>query len=85
MIRKALDITYRTGRRIVIGVVGTTVLLIGVIMLVTPGPAFIVIPVGLAILAVEFVWAKRWLAKIREMISRRGAEKHADRAEQHRQ
>lgn len=85
MLRKAVDITYRTGRRVVIGVVGTTVLLIGVIMLVTPGPAFIVIPVGLAILAIEFVWAKRWLAKIREMISRRGAEMRADRAEQHRQ
>lgn len=85
MLGKAVDITYRTGRRVVIGVVGTTVLLIGVIMLVTPGPAFIIIPVGLAILAVEFVWAKRWLAKIREMISRRGAEKRGDRAEQHRQ
>jgi len=85
MLKRAVDITYRTGRRIVIGVVGTTVLLIGIIMLVTPGPAFIVIPVGLAILAVEFVWAKRWLAKIREVISRRGADSRAKRAEQHRQ
>ncbi len=45
----------------VVAVVGTTVLLIGIIMVVAPGPAFIVIPCGLAILATEFVWAKRWL------------------------
>ena len=53
-------------RRIVILVMGTTVVLIGVIMLVTPGPAFIVIPAGLAILATEYAWARRWLRSIRE-------------------
>lgn len=35
--------------------------LAGVAMLVLPGPAFIVIPMGLAILATEFEWAQRWL------------------------
>jgi tellurite resistance protein TerC len=45
----------------VIFVIGTTVLLIGVVMIVAPGPAMIVIPLGLAILATEFVWARRWL------------------------
>ncbi len=53
-------------------------------MIVTPGPALVVIPVGLAILAVEFVWARQWLKKLREMISRRGAENRGDRAEAHR-
>jgi hypothetical protein len=38
-------------------------------MIVLPGPAFIVIPIGLAILATEFVWAKKWLDKVKEKIS----------------
>jgi tellurite resistance protein TerC len=84
MIKKAIDLTYKTGRRIVIAVVGTSVVLLGVVMLVTPGPAIIVIPVGLAILAVEFVWARKWLQKLRQMISRRNAEGHGQRAETHR-
>jgi len=84
MIKKAFTLTYTAGRRIVIAVVGTSVLLLGIVMLVTPGPALVVIPVGLAILAVEFVWARRWLRKLREMISRRSAESHGERAESHR-
>ena len=84
MLKKAFEVTYKTGRRIVVAVVGTSVLLIGVIMLVTPGPAFVVIPVGLAILAIEFVWARHWLKKLRQMISRRTAESRADRADQYR-
>lgn len=39
--------------------------LTGVAMLLLPGPAFIVIPIGLAILAAEFRWARRWLSKLR--------------------
>jgi len=50
-------------------VVGATVLLIGVALLVLPGPAFIVIPVGLAILATEYAWARRWLKKARRIAS----------------
>ncbi len=84
MLKKAANLTYLAGRRIVIAVVGTTVLLLGVVMIVTPGPAFILIPAGLAILAIEFVWARRWLKKLREMISRRGADKRGQRAEEHR-
>jgi P-type Ca2+ transporter type 2C len=58
----------RTMRRVAIAVVGFTVLLIGVALLVLPGPAFIVIPLGLAILASEFVWAKAILKKARRML-----------------
>ena len=50
-------------KRIVVAIVGFTVLLIGVAMMILPGPAFIVIPLGLAILATEFVWAQRLLTK----------------------
>lgn len=56
-------------RRVIVSVIGATVLLIGVALLVLPGPAFIVIPVGLAILASEYAWARRWLRKVRQMAS----------------
>lgn len=57
---------YRTAKRVVIAVVGGTVVLIGIIMIVAPGPAFVVIPAGLAILATEFVWAQRLLKKFKD-------------------
>jgi len=56
-------------RRVIVSVIGATVLLIGVALLVLPGPAFIVIPIGLAILATEYAWARRWLKKVRRMAS----------------
>ena len=62
--------TYKAARRIVIGIVGGTVVLMGVAMLVLPGPALIVIPAGLAILALEFAWARRWLRIARERSQR---------------
>jgi uncharacterized protein (TIGR02611 family) len=49
--------------RIGFGIVGMLVLVGGVIMLVTPGPAFVLIPIGLAMLSLEFVWAERLLEK----------------------
>jgi Putative transmembrane protein (PGPGW) len=61
-----LAITYKWARRIVIAVVGFTVLGVGVAMIVLPGPAIVVIPVGLGILGLEFAWARHWLHKIRE-------------------
>jgi tellurite resistance protein TerC len=57
---------YRWAKRIVITVVGFTVLLAGVVMIVLPGPAFVVIPVGLGILGLEFAWARVWLRKIKK-------------------
>ncbi len=84
MIRKAAQLTYRTARRIAVLTVGSTVVLLGVVMLVTPGPGLIVIPLGLAILGVEFAWARLWLRKVRESISNQAARNHAERAERHR-
>lgn len=52
---------WRQARKLVVFVIGMTVLLIGIVMIIGPGPATIVIPIGLAILATEFVWAKRLL------------------------
>ena len=55
-------------RRIGIGLVGSAVLGVGVLMLVMPGPAFVVIPMGLGILALEFDWARRWLHRVKEYV-----------------
>ena len=84
MIRRAVHLTYRTARRVAVLAVGSTVVLLGVVMLVTPGPGLIVIPVGLAILSVEFAWARLWLRKVRESISNQGVRNRAERAERHR-
>ncbi|MDJ0748847.1 MAG: PGPGW domain-containing protein [Woeseiaceae bacterium] len=84
MIRKAVHFTYKAARRIVVGVVGATVLLLGIIMIVTPGPALVVIPVGLAILSIEFTWARAWLRRLRESISARNNNDLGQRAESHR-
>lgn len=53
-------------RRLAVLVIGSTVLLVGVVLLVLPGPAFVVIPIGLAILSTEFVWAARLLKRVKE-------------------
>ena len=85
MIRRAFHLTYKAARRIVIGIVGATVLLIGVVMLVTPGPALVVIPVGLAILSIEFTWARSYLRRLRESISNHNSNNRSKRAESQRE
>jgi tellurite resistance protein TerC len=57
-------------RKIVIAVIGTTVLLIGLALIVLPGPAIIVIPIGLGILASEFFWAQRVVKRGRILVER---------------
>ena len=49
--------------RVLYAAVGLTLFLGGVVMLVTPGPAFVVIPIGLFLLALEFTWAEVMLEK----------------------
>jgi tellurite resistance protein TerC len=68
MIKNSKDKSARWARQVVIAVIGMTVLLGGIAMLVLPGPAFIVIPTGLAILATEFVWARRLLKKAKKTV-----------------
>ncbi len=65
------DKTLKNVKRIIIGVIGFTVLLIGLALIVLPGPAFIVIPIGLAILATEFAWARRLLKKVKQQVEQR--------------
>jgi tellurite resistance protein TerC len=61
-----LNVAYRLARRIAISVLGFTVLLVGIAMIVLPGPAIVVIPIGLGILSLEYAWARRWLQKVKE-------------------
>ncbi len=51
--------TLKQAKRIVKTVIGFTVLLIGIALIILPGPAIVVIPIGLAILATEFAWARK--------------------------
>ena len=61
--------TVRKARQLVWAVVGATGVLIGVIMIFTPGPAVVVIPLGLGILATEFVWARSLLHRVKNYIA----------------
>jgi tellurite resistance protein TerC len=58
--------TLRQARRIIVAVIGFTVVLVGIVMIVTPGPGWLVILLGLSILSAEFVWARRWLRRIKK-------------------
>lgn len=53
-------------RRVVVFVAGIVVLLLGIMMLVAPGPGILTVVLGLGILAMEFVWARRLLKRLRE-------------------
>jgi tellurite resistance protein TerC len=65
-----IDELSPAARKILVGIVGGLVLIAGVAMIVLPGPAFVVIPLGLAILASEFCWARHYLKKARTWFDR---------------
>lgn len=65
-------ISFVQARRLIVLLVGLSVLLVGLAMIVLPGPAFIVIPAGLAILATEFIWARRLLKRLRSELENAG-------------
>ena len=67
---RLLNKPLKTIRKVVVFLVGGTVLLVGIIMIVTPGPAFVVIPMGLGILAMEFAWARNLLKKAKAMFEK---------------
>lgn len=60
----------RNGRKILITVIGITLILAGVAMMVLPGPATVVIPLGLALLSTEYIWAKRLLRYVQKEIEK---------------
>jgi uncharacterized protein (TIGR02611 family) len=62
--------SVKQGKRLIVAMIGFTVLAVGIAMIVLPGPAILVIPLGLSILATEFVWAKKFLEKVRSKLKR---------------
>lgn len=64
--KQALSATYRTARRVVIAVVGGTVLFFGALMMIGPGPGILTVAAGLGILSIEFAFARRWLRRVKE-------------------
>ncbi len=63
--------TLKKIKRIIVAVIGFSILALGIVLIVLPGPAFIVIPVGLAVLATEFMWAKKLLERVKSKIKRK--------------
>ena len=63
------EMLYKQIKRLAIFLIGISIVLIGCILFFTPGPAIVVIPIGLAILATEFIWAKKLLNKFKEKTS----------------
>jgi uncharacterized protein (TIGR02611 family) len=55
-------------RRVIVFFAGGVILTIGLAMLVLPGPAIVFVPLGLAILATEFRWARKWLSTARQWL-----------------
>jgi uncharacterized protein (TIGR02611 family) len=69
--------------RLMFVAVGVVVLGAGIAMLALPGPAFVVIPIGLAILSLEFAWAEHLLEKTVDRLSDASEKvRHASRLEQ---
>ena len=68
----------RRVKRVIILVVGVTVLLLGVALLVLPGPGVLVLAGGLAILGIDFRWARRWLRAVRDLLDRATNSQHSD-------
>jgi uncharacterized protein (TIGR02611 family) len=58
--------TLQQTKRLIRIVIGFTVLIIGIIMIALPGPAVVVIPIGLGILATEFIWARNLLKRFKD-------------------
>ena len=67
---KGSSLGFHQVKRVVIFVAGMTVVLIGVAMLVLPGPGIVVLAGGLAILGIEFEWARRWLRQARGILDK---------------
>ncbi len=64
--KRLINYTYRHARRVVITVIGVSIVLFGIAAAVIPGvPAIVVVPIGLAVLGTEFLWARRLLHRLK--------------------
>jgi uncharacterized protein (TIGR02611 family) len=58
--------SFQQAKRLVKVLIGFTLLALGIVMIVTPGPGWLTIMLALGILAAEFVWARRLLDRLKE-------------------
>ena len=58
--------TLQQAKRFLKVLVGFTLLIIGIVMIATPGPGALTILLALGVLAAEFVWARRLLDRLKE-------------------
>ena len=58
--------SLQQGKRFLKILFGFTLLVLGIVMLITPGPGWLVIALALGVLAAEFVWARQLLAHLKE-------------------
>jgi tellurite resistance protein TerC len=70
ILKNCSSLGFRQVKRVMTFVVGMTVVLIGVAMLVLPGPGILVLVGGLTILGIEFEWARRWLRRAHRMLDK---------------
>ncbi|MEW5897124.1 MAG: PGPGW domain-containing protein [Nanoarchaeota archaeon] len=63
---KTALLLYKLTRRLVVLVIGLSLLLVGIALIFLPGPAIIIIPLSLVILSTEFIWARRFLKNVKE-------------------
>lgn len=68
--REWLTFIMRSAKRIAVLVVGLALVAGGLAMLVLPGPGIVVVILGLAVLATEFVWAEKMLDRARTQAER---------------
>ncbi len=59
---------YKLVRKLVVLVIGGSVVVLGIAFIFSPVPAIIVIPIGLTILATEFIWARHLLKQLKEKL-----------------
>ncbi len=59
----------RPAKKAIITVVGVCITCLGFLLIILPGPAFLLIPVGLAILALEYPIARKWLRKFQGLLA----------------
>jgi tellurite resistance protein TerC len=63
----------RAARRLLVALAGGAIVALGLLLVVTPGPALLVIPAGLGILALEFETPRRWRQRSARWIRERRA------------
>ncbi|MDQ7050696.1 MAG: PGPGW domain-containing protein [Enterobacterales bacterium] len=70
LLKNALDTPLgRPAKKILITLAGVLVVALGLLLIILPGPAIVLIPIGLAILALEYPLARRWLGQFQKLLS----------------